>query len=74
MRVLDVGCGVGGPSREMVKFTGCHVTGINNNQYQVKRARNYASRENLSKKLDFVVGDSMVSRLCLPLAMTSSDW
>ncbi|KAJ0323533.1 hypothetical protein COL922a_013715 [Colletotrichum nupharicola] len=59
MKVLDVGCGVGGPAREMVKFTGCHVTGLNINQYQVQRATNCAAKEGLSHKLDFVQGDFM---------------
>ncbi|RFU30434.1 hypothetical protein B7463_g5899, partial [Scytalidium lignicola] len=59
MKVLDVGCGVGGPAREIVKFTDCHVTGLNNNQYQVERAKHYAEKENLSHKLDFVQGDFM---------------
>lgn len=60
MRVLDVGCGVGGPAREIVKFTGAHVTGLNLNEYQVQRATNYAAREGLSNLLDFVQGDFMV--------------
>ncbi|KAJ6445356.1 sterol 24-C-methyltransferase [Purpureocillium lavendulum] len=59
MKVLDVGCGVGGPAREMVKFTGCHVTGLNLNEYQIQRARNYATREGLEHKLDFVQSDFM---------------
>ena len=42
MKVLDVGCGVGGPAREIVKFTGAHVTGLNNNDYQIDRATHYA--------------------------------
>lgn len=60
MKVLDVGCGVGGPAREMVKFAGCHVTGLNINEYQVQRATNYAAKEKLSHKLKFVQGDFMV--------------
>lgn len=61
MRVLDVGCGVGGPAREIVKFTGVdHITGLNLNEYQVSRANNYAQREGLSERLDFVQGDFMV--------------
>lgn len=31
---LDVGCGVGGPLREMARFTGANIVGINNNDYQ----------------------------------------
>jgi hypothetical protein len=37
-RVLDVGCGVGGPLRNIARFTRARVTGINNNAYQVWRA------------------------------------
>ena len=60
MKVLDVGCGVGGPAREIVKFTGCHVTGFNNNDYQIQRGTHYAKKEGLSDKLDFCKGDFMV--------------
>lgn len=63
MKVLDVGCGVGGPAREIAKFTGAHVTGLNNNDYQIDRARHYAQKEGLSDQLDFVKGDFMVSSL-----------
>ena len=61
MRVLDVGCGVGGPAREIVKFAGVNVTGLNNNDYQIERATTYAEKEGLSHKLNFVKGDFMVS-------------
>ncbi|CAG7993732.1 unnamed protein product [Penicillium salamii] len=59
MKVLDVGCGVGGPAREMVKFTGAHVTGLNNNDYQIDRATHYAHKQGLSDKMAFVKGDFM---------------
>ena len=32
--VLDVGCGVGGPAREIATFTSSNVVGLNNNDYQ----------------------------------------
>ncbi len=70
MKVLDVGCGVGGPAREIVKFTGCHVTGLNINEYQVQRAKHYAKKENLSDKLDFVQADFMVKLNTLSTAPT----
>lgn len=60
MNVLDVGCGVGGPAREIVKFTGANVVGLNNNDYQIERATRYAAKEGLSDKLTFVKGDFMV--------------
>ncbi|KAI0999799.1 Sterol 24-C-methyltransferase [Podosphaera aphanis] len=58
-KVLDVGCGVGGPAREIAKFSGAHVTGLNNNDYQIERATRYALKENLSHQLKFVKGDFM---------------
>ena len=60
MKVLDVGCGVGGPAREIAKFTGAHVTGLNNNDYQIERATHYAAKEGLSNQTKFVKGDFMV--------------
>ena len=59
MKVLDVGCGVGGPAREIAKFTGAHITGFNNNDYQIERATHYAAKEGLSHLLDFHKGDFM---------------
>lgn len=58
-KVLDVGCGVGGPAREIAKFTGAHITGLNNNDYQIERATRYAQKEGLSNQLKFVKGDFM---------------
>ncbi|KAJ3217071.1 Delta(24)-sterol C-methyltransferase [Dinochytrium kinnereticum] len=55
--VLDVGCGVGGPMREIAKFSGARVTGINNNEYQVKRCGVLAEKHGLSKLCSAVVGD-----------------
>ncbi|KAK2784994.1 Delta(24)-sterol C-methyltransferase [Emmonsiellopsis sp. PD_33] len=57
--VLDVGCGVGGPAREIVKFAGVKVIGLNNNDYQIERATQYAAKEGLSDKLRFTKGDFM---------------
>jgi len=36
---LDLGCGVGGPGRVMARFSGAHITGINNNDYQIERCK-----------------------------------
>lgn len=57
--VLDVGCGVGGPAREIATFTGANVTGLNNNDYQISRAEAYCARRNLSQQCSFVKGDFM---------------
>lgn len=57
--VLDVGCGVGGPAREIAKFTGASIVGLNNNDYQIERATRYAKNESLDNQLKFVKGDFM---------------
>ncbi|EDO17649.1 hypothetical protein Kpol_1004p23 [Vanderwaltozyma polyspora DSM 70294] len=57
--VLDVGCGVGGPAREIARFTGCNVIGLNNNDYQIAKANYYSKKYNLQDQLDFVKGDFM---------------
>jgi sterol 24-C-methyltransferase len=36
-RVLDIGCGIGGPMRGVVRRTGANVTGITINKYQIAR-------------------------------------
>lgn len=59
MRVLDVGCGVGGPAREIAQFTDCQIVGLNNNQFQIGRARKYAAKEGLENQVTFVKGDFM---------------
>ncbi|ORY89862.1 S-adenosyl-L-methionine-dependent methyltransferase [Syncephalastrum racemosum] len=59
MRVLDIGCGVGGPAREIAEFTGAHITGLNNNAYQVQRALHYAKKQGLQDQTDFVKGNFM---------------
>jgi sterol 24-C-methyltransferase len=58
-RVLDVGCGVGGPAREIIKFSGVNVMGLNNNDYQIARSLQYAKKEGLADKFDATKGDFM---------------
>lgn len=57
--VLDVGCGVGGPAREIATFTGANVTGLNNNDYQISRAEAYSERRGLAHQCKYVKGDFM---------------
>ncbi|KAF8579510.1 hypothetical protein K439DRAFT_1394570 [Ramaria rubella] len=59
MRVLDVGCGVGGPAREIAQFADVNITGVNNNAFQVGRARKYTARQGLENQVKFVQGDFM---------------
>ncbi|KDQ58582.1 hypothetical protein JAAARDRAFT_34401 [Jaapia argillacea MUCL 33604] len=59
MRVLDVGCGVGGPAREIARFADVHITGLNNNDFQIQRARKYTREAGLEGQVEFVKGDFM---------------
>jgi sterol 24-C-methyltransferase len=59
MKVLDVGCGIGGPAREIARFSGCNVTGINNNEYQITRANKHTKSSMLEEQVDFVKGNFM---------------
>ncbi|KAL9032421.1 MAG: hypothetical protein Q9214_007977, partial [Letrouitia sp. 1 TL-2023] len=63
MKVLDVGCGVGGPAREIAKFSGANIVGLNNNDYQIERAQRYAAKEGLTHQLGFTKGDFMVASI-----------
>ncbi|KIJ65413.1 hypothetical protein HYDPIDRAFT_174880 [Hydnomerulius pinastri MD-312] len=59
MRVLDVGCGIGGPTLNIAKFTDTNIVGVNNNVAQIRRANQMAKDEGLSDRVSFVVGDFM---------------
>ena len=59
MRVLDVGCGVGGPAREIAQFTDTQIVGLNNNDFQIQRARKYTQKAGLEGQVTFVKGDFM---------------
>ncbi len=59
MRVLDVGCGVGGPAREIARFSDVTIVGLNNNDFQIGRARKYTKLAGLEGQVTFVKGDFM---------------
>jgi sterol 24-C-methyltransferase len=59
MRVLDVGCGVGGPAREIATFSDATIVGLNNNDFQIQRAKKYTAKRGLSDQVTFVKGDFM---------------
>ena len=73
MKVLDVGCGVGGPGREIAKFANVNIVGLNNNDYQIERAAKYAVREGLSNQLSYTKGDFMVSAPFFPTLFPESS-
>jgi sterol 24-C-methyltransferase len=53
-KVLDIGCGVGGPMRNIARFCGAQIIGINNNDYQIKRGREYNRKAGLQSLCSFV--------------------
>jgi sterol 24-C-methyltransferase len=59
LRALDVGCGVGGPMRTIARFSGAHITGINNSAYQITRAQRHNDEAGLSHLCELVHGDFM---------------
>lgn len=59
MRVADLGCGVGGPLREIARFSGAKIVGVNNNAYQLKRARKLTEEAGLGHLAEFLKCDFM---------------
>lgn len=57
MRALDVGCGVGGPMRNIAVFTGGFVDGITINQYQVNIGNKYNKMHGLDHLCTLHRGD-----------------
>lgn len=57
MKILDIGCGVGGPAREMAKFISCHVTGVTINDLHVERSNQYNKEEGLQDQVHMVKGN-----------------
>ena len=58
-KVLDVGCGIGGPYRNIAKFTRADITGITINEYQVQRANELNAKMGLADQVRSVQGDFM---------------
>ena len=58
-KMLDVGCGVGGSSRHIVKKFGCSGIGISLSPFQIFKAIDFTKTANLEDKLDYQVADAM---------------
>eukprot|EP01126_Amoeba_proteus_P043207 TRINITY_DN4730_c0_g1_i8.p1 TRINITY_DN4730_c0_g1~~TRINITY_DN4730_c0_g1_i8.p1 ORF type:complete len:263 (-),score=13.41 TRINITY_DN4730_c0_g1_i8:456-1244(-) len=56
-KVLDIGCGIGGPLINIARNTGAHITGLNNNAYQITRANALLKEAGLQKTCNFVKGN-----------------
>lgn len=58
-KCIDIGCGVGGPLRNIAKFSGAKIVGLNNNDYQITRARRIAEASGLTGQASYLKGDFM---------------
>lgn len=59
MKCADLGCGVGGPMRNIARFSGATVVGVNNSDYQVKICNKHTHNEELTKLVSIVKADYM---------------
>jgi sterol 24-C-methyltransferase len=69
MKVLDIGCGIGGPMRAIARFSGATIIGVNNNEYQIKRGTKQNEDARLADRCSFLKADFMK----LPVADASID-
>ncbi|MFD0442147.1 SAM-dependent methyltransferase [Streptomyces indonesiensis] len=58
-RVLDIGCGFGGPAIRLAQKTGAEVVGISVSRKQVEKANELAEAAGVSGKVTFQYGDAM---------------
>ena len=54
MTVVDVGCGIGGPMRRVVREAGVRVVGVNNSEVQLAKARSLNAAAGLDHMVDYL--------------------
>ena len=54
MTVVDIGCGVGGPMRRVVRESAVRVVGINNNETQLEKAKTLNAEAGLDHMVDYL--------------------
>ena len=68
-KLLDIGCGIGGPCRMLADEYGCEVTGIDISKEFIRTATRLSELVGLSSKTSFIHGDA----LSLPFADQTFD-
>lgn len=56
-KVLDCGCGIGGPMRNIARFTRADITGVTLNEYQVQRGNKLNADQGLAATARLVQAD-----------------
>jgi ubiquinone/menaquinone biosynthesis C-methylase UbiE len=69
MQLLDIGCGIGGPSRYFAEAHGCRVTGVDLTEDYVRTAEALARRVGLGDRVSY----RQASALALPFAPATFD-
>jgi 2-polyprenyl-3-methyl-5-hydroxy-6-metoxy-1,4-benzoquinol methylase len=64
-KLLDVGCGAGGPALRIAASTGCSVVGIDVHEQAIATANSLAAQRGLTSRAEFRVSDA-TGRLPLP--------
>ena len=54
MTVVDVGCGIGGPMRRVVREAGVRVVGVNINENQLEKAKSLNAEAGIGRMVDYV--------------------
>ena len=54
MTVVDIGCGIGGPMRRVVKEAGVRVVGVNYSEVQLARAKTLNARAGIDHMVDYL--------------------
>ena len=57
MVVADLGCGIGGPMREVARFSGAKVVGVNSSAYQIGRATQLSRDSRVGHLVEFLECD-----------------
>eukprot|EP00929_Paragymnodinium_shiwhaense_P124426 TRINITY_DN9988_c0_g1_i4.p1 TRINITY_DN9988_c0_g1~~TRINITY_DN9988_c0_g1_i4.p1 ORF type:complete len:416 (-),score=89.14 TRINITY_DN9988_c0_g1_i4:318-1487(-) len=57
--LLDCGCGIGGPARNIARFTGANVKAVTINEFQVNRGNTISKKEGIADQVELIQADFM---------------
>ncbi|KAH8424913.1 uncharacterized protein LDX57_002659 [Aspergillus melleus] len=62
-KVLDVGCGNGGPTREIARFLDVNVVGVDLEEHHIQHAKRFTAAAKLEDRVSFKAADFMDMKL-----------